>query len=474
MIEQVEGRHIHLVGIGGAGMSGIAEVLLNLGCEVTGSDLVATEVTSRLSSLGAKVMIGHHPENLSGADVVVTSSAIGKENPEVIEAKRQGIPIIPRAEMLRELMRLKYGIAITGSHGKTTTTSLVSWILAKGGLDPTMVIGGRFINIGASGRLGRGKYLVVEADESDGSFLRLLPIVVVVTNIDYEHLDHFGDLDEAKKAFLAFINDIPFYGKAVLCEDDPHIREILPRVERRFITYGIEREAHIRAKEVHLDGLYSEFDVVMEGKVMGRVRINVPGLHYINNALAAIWVGLELGVDFHLIDEALRDFHNVERRFQLLGEEKGVIFLDDYAHHPTEIISTIKAAKIGFGDRRFIAIFQPHRYTRTKLLWREFGDAFDGIDILIITSIYPAGEAKISGVDAGLIVEATKKTNPWVEYIEGVEEVPSRVMEIIKEGDLVMTLGAGDVWKVSREVLNRLRDDKERDHSKDQGHSSQG
>lgn len=464
MIEQ-GGQHIHLVGIGGAGMSGIAEILLNLGYRVSGSDLVSTEVTQRLSSLGGRIVIGHRPENVWGADVVVVSSAIGRDNPEVIEARRQRIPIIPRADMLRELMRLKYGIAITGSHGKTTTTSMISWILAKAGLDPTMVIGGKFINIGASGRLGKGRYLVAEADESDGSLLRLSPILVVLTNIDLEHMDYFVDIEGAKRVFLSFINDLPFYGKAIICMDDPNIREIIPHIERRFITYGLGKDAYIRAEGIELCGLYSEFDVIKGKDKIGHLRINLPGLHYIDNALAAIGVALEFGIDLSLIQEAFREFHNVERRFQILGEEKGIIFLDDYAHHPTEIKATIKAARIGFGNRRFVVVFQPHRYTRTRLLYREFARSFDDVEVLIVTSVYPAGEERIPGVEGELIAEGAKKeSHPWVEYIERIKDVPSRLIEIIKEGDLVMSLGAGDVYKVLKDVISRLRGDGEGGH----------
>lgn len=440
-------------------MSGIAEVLLNMGYRITGSDILETEVIERLSSLGARIFIGHDPSNIIGADVIVASSAISKDNTELIHAKAQKIPIIPRAEMLKELMRLKYGIAVSGAHGKTTTTSMISWILSRGGLDPTMVIGGKFLNIGSSARLGQGRYLVAEADESDGSFLRLSPIIAVVTNIDLEHIDYFQGLGQIEEAFLAFINNVPFYGKAIICLDNLYLRSLLPRIEKRVITYGLEHNPNIMANEIKLSGLHSEFEVIRENNLLGRIRINVPGLHYINNALAAIAVGLELGIDFETIKEALLSFRNVERRFQILGEERNILFVDDYAHHPTEIEATLRTAKIGWANRRIITVFQPHRYTRTKFLWKEFARCFNQSDEVIITDIYPAGERPIEGIDAGLIVEALKEAgHPKVEYIPDLPKVVEYLSSTIRSGDLVMSLGAGDVYKIANELLKRLTD----------------
>lgn len=459
MIEGIGHQHIHFVGIGGSGMSGIAEVLLNLGYRITGSDIEETEVTRRLAALGARVFVGHNPQNILGTDVVVTSSAIEIKNVEVVEARRQKIPIIPRAEMLKELMRLKFGIAVSGAHGKTTTTSMVSWILAKGGCDPTMVIGGKFLNIGSSARLGQGRYLVAEADESDGSFLKLSPIIVVVTNIDLEHLDHFQGLEKIEEAFLEFINNIPFYGKAILCLDNLYLRSLLPRVEKRFVTYGCEHQPHILAQDIELEGLHSEFNAIKENNLLGRVRINVPGLHYIENALAAIAVGLELKIDFEIIKGALSSFRNVERRFQIIGEQENILFLDDYAHHPTEIEATLQTARIGWGNRRFITIFQPHRYTRTKFLWKEFARSFHGSDEVIITAIYPAGEEPIEGIEGDLIVEGLREAgHPNVRYIPDIAGVINYLMGTIKGGDLVVTLGAGDVYRVGNELLKHLQE----------------
>lgn len=460
MIESTGHQHIHFVGIGGAGMSGIAEVLLNLGYRITGSDITETEVTKKLASLGARVFIGHDSSNILGADVLVISSAIARDNVEVAAARDQKTPIIPRAEMLKELMRLKYGIAVSGAHGKTTTTSMISWVLSKGGLDPTMVIGGKFLNIGSSARLGQGRYLVAEADESDGTFLKLSPIIVVVTNIDLEHVDYFQGLEKIEEAFLEFINNVPFYGKAILCLDNLYLRGLLPRIEKRFVTYGLEHQPHILAQEIELGGLHSEFEVVRKNNLLGRARINVPGLHYINNALAAIAVGLELGIDFEIIRGALASFRNVERRFQVLGEEKNILFVDDYAHHPTEIEATLRTAKIGWSNRRIITVFQPHRYTRTKFLWKEFARCFNESDEAIIIDIYPAGEEPIEGVEASLIVTALKESgHPKAKYIPEIGGVIDYLAKSIKSGDLIITLGAGDVYRVGNDLLKHLREE---------------
>ncbi len=459
MIEGIRHQHIHFVGIGGSGMSGIAEVLLNMGYRISGSDIVENEATKKLAALGARIFIGHDSTNVLGADVLVVSSAIEKRNVELLAADERRISIIPRAEMLKELMRLKFGIAISGTHGKTTTTSLICWILAKAGLDPTMVIGGKFFNIGGSARLGQGRYLVAEADESDGSFLKLSPIIAVVTNIDLEHLDYFHGLERIEEAFLEFINNVPFYGKAILGIDNLYLRSLLPRIKKRFVTYGFEHRPQIMAQEIEARGLHSEFNVIKENNLLGRVRINVPGLHYINNALAAIAVGLELEIDFKAIKEAIGSYRNVERRFQILGEEGNILFLDDYAHHPTEIEVTLRTVRVAWPNQRIVTIFQPHRYTRTKFLWKNFAQCFNESDIVIITEIYPAGEASIEGIKADLVVKSVKEAgHPNIKYIRDLDETIEYLKRIIQKGDLVITLGAGDIYRVGQGLLEYLKE----------------
>jgi len=449
-------RHIHFVGIGGAGMSGIAEVLHNMGYLVTGSDLKSSETTRHLEELGIHVAIGHRPEHVQGADVVVRSSAVGLENPEVVAARQQLIPVIPRAEMLAELMRLKYGVAVAGTHGKTTTTSMVATVLTKGGLDPTVVIGGRLGSLGANAKLGRGDFLVAEADESDGSFLRLSPSIAVVTTIDAEHLDYYRDLEDIREAFLHFINKVPFYGLAVLCLDQENIQALLPRVEKRFITYGLRSQADITAKEIHLQGMGSEFTLVLRHESLGKFRLRVPGIHNVSNALAAVAVGLDLDIGLEAIREALEEFTGVDRRFQIKGEVRGVLVVDDYAHHPAEIQATLNAAKDGFG-RRVVAIFQPHRYTRTKFLLQEFWTAFYQADLLVVTEIYAAGEPIIPGVSGRQIAEgALQHGHRNVTFIPDKEATPEFLFPELQPGDMVITMGAGDIWKVGEELLRRL------------------
>lgn len=449
-------RHIHFVGIGGAGMSGIAEVLHNMGYLVTGSDIKASETTRHLEGLGIRVAIGHRPEQVQGADVVVRSSAVGPENPEVAAARQQLIPVIPRAEMLAELMRLKYGVAVAGTHGKTTTTSMVATVLTKGGLDPTVVIGGRLGSLGANAKLGQGDFLVAEADESDGSFLRLSPSIAVVTTIDAEHLDYYRDLEHIRETFLHFINKVPFYGLAVLCLDQENIQALLPRVEKRFITYGLRSQADITAKEIHLQGMGSEFVLVVHQEPLGKFRLRVPGVHNVNNALAAVAVGLDLELDLAAIRKALEDFTGVDRRFQIKGEARGVLVVDDYAHHPAEIQATLNAAKDGFG-RRVVAVFQPHRYTRTKLLLREFWTAFYQADLLVVTEIYPAGEPIIPGVGGRQIADGTREHGHRnVTFIADKEAIPEFLLPELQPGDILITMGAGDIWKVGEELLRRL------------------
>ena len=437
-------------------MSGIAEVLLNLGYQVSGSDTKETEVTRRLESLGAKVSYGHRRENLKEADVVVTSSAIRKGNPEVEAAEERLIPVIPRAEMLAELMRMKIGIAIAGTHGKTTTTSLISTVLAAGGLDPTVVIGGRLNSIGSNARLGQGEYLVAEADESDGSFLKLMPTIAVVTNIDPDHLDYYKGIEEIKETFLSFLDKIPFFGLAVLCLDHPNIQGLLPRLKKRFTTYGLTTQADYQAKEIVFEGLSTSFDVLHRRREIGRLSLRMPGLHNVYNALATLATAFELDIPFEVVRETLRDFSGIQRRFQIKGEKKGILVVDDYGHHPVEIMATLKAARTGWA-KRIIAVFQPHRYTRTQALFKDFLTAFYDADVLILTDIYPAGEDRIEGVESKALFEGLREYgHKDVTYLSDKKEVVEHLLRVISPGDLVITLGAGDIWQVSEELVNRF------------------
>jgi UDP-N-acetylmuramate--alanine ligase len=449
-------QHIHFVGIGGIGMSGIAEVLLNLGYHISGSDIKETEVTRRLQILGCEIFYGHRKENVKEADVVVVSSAIRQSNPEVEVAEQRLIPVIPRAEMLAELMRMKVGIAIAGTHGKTTTTSLIATVLAAGGLDPTVVIGGRLNSIGSNARLGRGEFLVAEADESDGSFLKLMPTIAVVTNVDPEHLDYYSGIEEIKEAFLSFINKIPFFGLAVLCLDHPNIQSLIPRLKKRFSTYGLTTQADFQAKEIVFEGLSTTFDVLHQRREVGRLRIQMPGLHNVYNALATVATAFELGIPFRIVQDTLREFSGIQRRFQIKGEKKGILIVDDYGHHPVEIIATLKAARTGW-ERRIVAVFQPHRYSRTKALFHDFLTAFYDADILILTDIYPAGEDRIEGVESKALFEGLREYgHKDVTYLADKREVVEHLLRVVVSGDLVITLGAGDIWQVSEELVNRL------------------
>ena len=450
-------RHIHFVGIGGVGMSGIAEILVNLGYAVSGSDQKRSETIERLERLGAKVFIGHEPANVEGAQVVVYSSAVMRENVEVAAARQRQIPVIPRAEMLAELMRLKYGIAVAGTHGKTTTTSMVGAVLAEGRLDPTIVVGGRVLSLGTNARLGQGEHLVAEADESDGSFLKLTPTIAIVTTVDAEHLDHYGTLDAVRDAFVTFLNKVPFYGAAIVCLDQPNVQLLLPRVEKRVITYGLESSADLVARRVHLQGLTSRFEVVHHGLALGECTLRVPGRHNVANALAAIAVGLDVEVPFITIQKALAGFAGVQRRFQLRGNVAGVTVVDDYGHHPAEIRATLAAAKAGF-DGRVVAVFQPHRYTRTFHLRDEFATAFNQADVVVVMDIYAAGEAPIEGVSAADLAERIRAHGHRnVTYLGG-ERAPllDYLCEITRPGDLVLTLGAGDVGQLGPALLARL------------------
>ena len=448
-------QHIHLVGIGGSGMNGIAEVLLNLGYKVSGSDMNETDVIQRLRNAGGHITIGHSSSNIKGAQVVVISSAVSAHNIEVVAARSASIPVIQRAEMLAELMRLKYGIAIAGAHGKTTTTSMISSILASAGLDPTVVIGGKLNSLGSNAKLGQSEFLVAEADESDGSFLKLSPTIAIVTNIDAEHLDYYHDIETIRKTFLNFINKVPFYGVSILCADDANIRSILHAVEKRYITYGINNRADITVADIEMMSGRSKFRVLYNGMDMGKFELSLPGIHNISNALSGIGVAVELDINIDEVKKALRDFSGVERRFQIVGkiDPQDILVVDDYGHHPTEIKATLSAAKAGWG-RRTVVLFQPHRYTRTRDLMNEFALAFGNADLLVVTDIYPAGEKPVEGVSAeklfNTIIEHGHKN---VLFVPDKKNIPEKVKELMRPGDMVITLGAGDIWKVGREII---------------------
>ena len=450
-------QHIHFVGIGGVGMSGIAEILVNLGYRVSGSDQKRTETIERLERLGAKVFTGHRAENVEGVHVVVYSSAVARDNVELQTARQRQVPTIERAEMLAELMRLKYGIAVAGTHGKTTTTSMVGAVLAEGRYDPTIVVGGRVTNLGSNARLGQGEYLVAEADESDGSFLKLAPTIAVVTTIDAEHLDHYGSLDAIRAAFLTFVNKVPFYGAVVLCLDQPNIQMLLPHVEKRIITYGLESGADLVARRLQLRGMTSRFDVFHHGELLGECVLQIPGRHNVLNALAAIGVGLDLEIPFATISAALAGFAGVQRRFQVRGTAGGVTVVDDYGHHPAEIRATLAAAKAGF-DCRVVTVFQPHRYSRTLHLRQEFLTAFNQADVLVVMDIYPAGEAPIPGVNAADLADDIRAHGHRnVTYLGNDRaRIVDHVCEISRPGDLILTLGAGDVSQLGSDILRRL------------------
>ncbi|MFQ5457656.1 MAG: UDP-N-acetylmuramate--L-alanine ligase [Myxococcota bacterium] len=449
-------QNIHFVGIGGIGMSGIAEVLHNRGYVVTGSDLADSATVAHLRALGCRIEIGHDAGNLADPHVVVTSSAVRANNPEVLEARRRGIPVIPRAEMLAELMRVKYGVAIAGTHGKTTTTSIVASLLAAGGLDPTVVIGGRVNSLGTNAKLGQGEFLVAEADESDGSFLKLTPAIAIVTNIDPEHLDYYRDLDHLSETFLAFINKVPFYGLAILCIDEPAVQGLIPKVEKRTVTYGMSPQADFQAFDLRLAGFSSEFAVRAFGRDLGRFRLNMPGRHNASNALAAIATALELDVPIDRVREGLESFSGIERRFQVKHETPELLLIDDYGHHPAEVRATLTAAKEGFG-RRTVVVFQPHRYTRTRDLLEEFYTAFNQADVLILTEIYPGGEEKIPGIGANLLYEGIRAHgHREVHFVPEREDIPALIARLAEPGDVVITMGAGDVWKVGEAYRARV------------------
>jgi UDP-N-acetylmuramate--alanine ligase len=447
---------VHFVGIGGSGMSGIAELLLNLGYRVSGSDLKRSAVTDRLAAQGATVQEGHAPGHVVGAHVVVTSTAVRPDNPEVVAARRLGVPVIPRAEMLAELMRLKYGVAVAGSHGKTTTTSMVALVLDRGGLDPTVVVGGRLGVLGSGARLGKGEFMVAEADESDRSFLKLTPTVAVVTNIDREHLDTYRDLADVQEAFLGFVNKVPFYGAAVLCLDDAPVQDILPRVTRRVVTYGLSHQAQVTARDVETAAAGSRYTAVVGGASLGTVTLAIPGVHNVTNSLAAVAVGQDLGVPFEAVQAGLAAFTGVDRRFQLRGEAGGVTVIDDYGHHPTEIRVTLETLRARAAARRTLVLFQPHRYTRTRLLWDDFCRAFHQADALLVTDIYGAGEEPIDGITAEALARAIgERGHRQAAYAGDLKAAAQRLAAEAREGDVVLTLGAGNVWTAGEELLKR-------------------
>ena len=455
---------IHFVGIGGSGMCGIAEVLLNLGYAVQGSDVKATSVTKSLAALGARITLGHVAENIAGADVVVVSGAIARGNPEVDAALEQRIPVVPRAEMLAELMRFRYSVAVAGTHGKTTTTSLVASVLAEGGEDPTFVIGGLLKSVGSNARLGTGRYLVAEADESDASFTRLQPLIAIVTNIDNDHLaTHGGDFELLKESFLDFLHNLPFYGLAVLCIDDENVRSILRRVGRPILSYGLAPGADVRAENIRRNGLQTHFDVVRPSGVPLAVTVNLPGHHNVLNSLAAIAVGIELGVDDAAIQRALANFQGVERRMQHVADVQTalgrVTIVDDYGHHPTEVAATLEALRQGYPGRRLVLAFQPHRYSRTHDLIDDFGKVLSSVDVLLVTEVYAAGEAPIAGADGRAICRAVRgrgQVEPL--FVDKVEELAESLKDVIRDNDVIVTMGAGNITAVAHGLSERFAD----------------
>ena len=447
-------RQIHFVGIGGIGMSGIAEVLLNLGYQITGSDMKVGASVKRLRKLGATVHIGHREENLGDSDVLVKSTAVGMENPEVQAALDAHVPVIRRAEMLAELMRMKHGVAIAGTHGKTTTTSMLATVVAEAGLDPTVVIGGRLNAIGTNARLGRGDWLVAEADESDGSFLHLDPTVAIVTNIDPEHLEHYGSMSSLVETFVTFANKVPFYGFAVVCLDHPVVQDILPQLRRRVVTYGLNRQADFRAENLRFEGLNAYFDVFKGEERLGEMVLEMPGTHNVQNALATIAAAMEMDIAFDVVVRGVAAFAGVERRFTVRGEHQGAIIVDDYAHHPVEIQATLDGAVAGFPERRIIAVFQPHRYSRVKDLQADFCRCFNRADHVVVCPVYAAGEAPIEGVDHHSLLDGIKRHgHRSVVAVESLEEAVQHIRKESGDNDLVVTLGAGNVNQICSDLL---------------------
>lgn len=451
-------RKVHMIGIGGIGMSGIAEVLLAMNFKVSGSDRSLSEITDRLASLGAEIYEGHRAENLKDADVVVYSSAVTMDNVEIQEALKRKIPVIKRSEMLAELMRLKYGIGIAGTHGKTTTTSMVGLVMLEAGFDPTVIVGGKLSGLGGTNaRLGKGEFIVVEADEFDRSFLQLTPVIAAITTLEKEHLDIYKDIDDIKAAFVEFANKVPFYGFVVLCLDEEGLREILPQINRKVITYGLSAQADIRAYDISFFETYSKFKVRYKGETLGEIELNVPGIHNVKNSLVAVTIAKELGVDFETIKLALKKFTGVYRRFEIKADVNNILVIDDYAHHPTEVAATLSAIRTGW-DRRVVAVFQPHLYTRTRDFYQDFAKAFLDSDVFICTDVYPAREIPIQGISGKLITDAAEKFgHKNVIYIPDKKEIPDRLLKIVEPGDVVVTMGAGDIWKFGEEFINKLK-----------------
>lgn len=449
-------KKIHFIGIGGIGMSGIAEVLLNMGVEVSGSDISSTPVTRRLEKLGARVAQGHSSENTKGSEVVVYSSAIGKDNPEMISATAAKIPLIPRAEMLAELMRLKFGIAVAGSHGKTSTSSMISSVLSHAGLDPTIVVGGKVRTINSNAHLGTGKFMVVEADESDGSFEKLSPVITVLTNIDNEHLDYYGDMETLEGAFSRFLEKIPFYGLAVTCADCPRTRKISANFSKKILTYGINSPADLKAERVRCSGLGTVFDVRYENYLLGEVKLNIMGEHNALNSLAAIAVGMEFGVSFEKIKAGLGEFRGTERRLQVKSEKNGVTIIDDYGHHPSEVEVTVNAVKTAF-SKEPVVVFQPHRFSRTKLLYDDFIRVLGKIGRLYVLDIYPAGEKPARGINSKKLVrDINKAGNATARYADDPNALVKELACVLKKGDVLLTSGAGDVWKHGEKLAGEI------------------
>ncbi len=453
-------RHLHFVGIGGIGMSGMAEILIHRGFKVSGSDESMGETTERLISLGAKVFKGHSAENIEGADVVVYTSAVtADQNVETREAIARKIPVIKRSEMLAELMRMKYGIAIAGTHGKTTTTTMTGLVVRQGGFDPTIMVGGRVHSFDQTNAVvGKGDIMIVEADEYDRTFLKLSPTLVVITNIDTDHLDIYHDIEDIKSAFIEFAAKVPFYGALVVCLDDPMVRSIMSHVSRRTVTYGLTPQAQLRAVDIQADGMSSTFRVELDRKELGMIRLASPGVHNVRNALGAIGIGLELGMSFDDIAEGISSFSGVMRRFQVKGESQGVVVIDDYAHHPTEVQATLQAARAGWSDRRIIAVFQPHLYSRTRDLFNEFGLSFFDADILVLTDVYPSREQAIEGVSGEMIAKAAiDYGHRQVHYQADKTQLPAFLKELCQEGDIVITMGAGDIYRYGERFLEELK-----------------
>lgn len=451
-------RHVHMVGIGGIGMSSIASVLLARGYRVTGSDLCLGELTEKLADQGAIIYQGHHETHVHGADVVVYSSAVDVEkNSETQTATAHRIPLIPRSEMLGELMRMKYGVGVAGTHGKTTATSMVGGVIAEGGFDPTIIVGGKVTELNTNAVSGEGDIIVIEADEYDRTFLRLTPALAVITTIEADHLDIYKNLDEVYRAFIAFAGSVPFFGAAIVCLDDPGVQEIIGRIDRRLVTYGVARQAMVRADKIRQEGQSTRFEALLSGRLLGAIRLQALGVHNVRNALAAVAVGLELDIEFDRIKAGLENFAGVQRRFQILGEEHGILVIDDYAHHPTEVIATLNAASEGYPDRRIVGIFQPHLYSRTNDFKDEFAGAFFNADIMIVTDIYPAREDLIPGITGELVVDlAIARGHRDARYVKQKEKLLLMLQDTCESGDVVLFMGAGDIWRVARTYAQEL------------------